>query len=99
VRYRDSTFAADDRIVALDIEVMKPGLVRVQGCWPDGDVGVVITENAFSFCTRGKREPVSMVGDGEGSVLMYAGPITTALFGFGPKTSNPSFQRTSSGGR
>ncbi len=88
VRYQDPLFASDGRIVALDIEVLKPGLVRVQGCWPDGDVGVVITEKALSFCTRGLREPVSMVGEGEGSVLMYVGPITTALFGFGPKTSN-----------
>ena len=94
VRYQDPTFASDNRVVALDIEVKKPGLVRVQGCWPDGDVGVVITEQALSFCTRGLREPVSMVGEGEGSVLMYAGPITSAMFGFGPKPSNPAVQGT-----
>lgn len=89
VRYQNPSFASDGRIVALDLEVIKPGLIRVQGCWPDGDVGVVITEQALSFCTRGKPEPVSMVGEGEGSVLMYAGPITSALFGFGQKPSNP----------
>lgn len=94
VRYQDPTFAADGRITALDIEVIKPGLVRVQGFWPDGDVGVVITNKALSFCTRGLREPVSMIGEGEGSVLLYAGPITSALFGFGPNTSNPSIQPT-----
>jgi hypothetical protein len=94
IRFQDPTFASDNRIVALDIEVKKPGLVRVQGCWPDGDVGVVITERAMSFCTRGLREPVSMVGEGEDSVLMYAGPITGAMFGFGPKPSNPAVQGT-----
>jgi hypothetical protein len=99
VRYQNPAFAEDDRIVALDIEVLKPGLVRVQGCWPDGDVGVVITEQALSFCTRGLREPVSMVGEGEKSVLIYAGPITSALFGFGPKPSNPSFQQAAFGAR
>ena len=93
VRYQNPNFASDGRIIALDLEVIKPGLVRVQGCWPDGDVGVVITEQALSFCTRGLREPVSMVGEGEGSVLMYAGPITGAMFGFGQKPSNPSFKR------
>jgi hypothetical protein len=93
-RYQDPTFASNNRILALEIEVIKPGLVRVQGCWPDGDVGVVITEQALSFCTRGLREPVSMVGEGEGSILMYAGPITSALFGFGPKPSNSAAQGT-----
>lgn len=88
VRHQEPNFSSDNRIVALDIEVKKPGLVRVQGCWPDEDVGVVITERALSFCTRGLREPLSMVGEGEGSVLMYAGPITSAMFGFGPKPNN-----------
>lgn len=87
VRFQDPTFAADGRIVALDVEVKKPGVVRVQGCWPDGDVGVVITDKALSFCSRGLREPVSMVGAGEDTVFMYSGPITSAVFGFGPKTS------------
>lgn len=98
VRVQDPSFAADGRIVALDIEVLKPGLVRVRGCWPDGNVGVVITDKALSFCTLGLREPVSLVGAGEGSVLMYAGPITSAMFGFKKPTSNPAFQPTASGG-
>jgi hypothetical protein len=82
VRAQDPGFAADGRIVAMDIQVLKPGLVQVQGCWPDGNVGVVITDKALSFCIRGKQQPTSMVGEGEGSVLVYAGPITKALFGF-----------------
>jgi hypothetical protein len=94
VRYQDPEFASDGRITALDIEVLKPGLVRVRGCWPDGNVGVVITDRALSFCTRGLREPVSMIGEGEGSVLMFAGPVTTAMFGFGQQTSNPSLTAT-----
>lgn len=98
VRFQDSTFAAEGRIVALDIEVLKPGLIRVQGCWPDGDVGIVITDKALSFCTRGRREPVSMVGAGEETMLVYTGPITSALFDFGPKTSNPSLHPTAFGG-
>lgn len=82
VRFQDPGFAADGWIIAFDIEVLKPGLVRVQGCWPDGNVGVVITDKALSFCVRGNREPVSMVGEGENTVLMYAGPVTKSLFGF-----------------
>ena len=98
VRVQDPSFAADGKIVALDIEVLKPGLVRVRGCWPDGNVGVVITDQSLSFCRLGLREPISLVSTGEGTVLMYAGPITSAMFGFEKPTSNPSLQPTASGG-
>lgn len=83
VRFQDAGYAADGRITALDIEVLRPGLVRIQGCWPDGNVGVVITDKALSFCSRGQREPTSIVGTGEDTVLMFMGPVTKALFGFG----------------
>lgn len=84
IRSQDASYAADGRITALDIEVLRPGLVRVQGCWPDGNVGVVITEKALSFCVLGRREPTSMVGAGEDSVLLFMGPaVTRALFGLG----------------
>lgn len=82
VRFRDAGYAADGRITALDIEVLRPGLVRVQGCWPDGNVGVVITDKTLSFCSRGQRQPTSLVGAGEDTVLMFVGPVTKALFGF-----------------
>lgn len=83
VRFQDAGYAADGRITALDIEVLRPGLVRVQGCWPDVNVGVVITDKALSFCSRGQREPTSIVGAGEDTVLVFVGPVTKALFGFG----------------
>lgn len=82
VRFQEPNFAKDARIVAFDIEVVKPGLVRVQGCWPNGDVGIVITERALSFCVKGLREPISHIGGGEDTVLMFDGPITGAMFGF-----------------
>jgi len=82
VRCQDPEFAVDGRLVALDIEVVKPGLVRVQGCWPDGDTGIVITDKALSFCSRGRREPQSIAGGGENSVIVWRGPITKSIFGF-----------------
>lgn len=80
VRVQDSLFAADGRIVALDIGVLKPGLLRVQGCWPDRNNGVVITESALYICNKDWGGPLSLVGEGEGSVLKFVGPITSALF-------------------
>jgi hypothetical protein len=99
VRTQDPAFAADGRIIALDVEVLKPGLLRVQGCWPDGKVGVVITEKALSFCKLGLREPISLVGAGEGIVITYAGPVTSAVFGFAATTSEEVKEPGTSGGR
>lgn len=83
VRYKNPNFASNDQIIALDLEVIKPGLVRIQGCWPDGNVGVVITEEALSFCALGLREPSQLIGQGEETVLFYLGPINRPFFGLG----------------
>jgi hypothetical protein len=91
MRVRNPAFASDGFIVALDLEVIKPGLVRVQGCWPDVDVGVVITQDLLAFCTRGEDKPLTFIGAGEGSVLLYIGPITRSMFA-------PLWPRTSKGG-
>lgn len=82
MRIRDPHFAADGRIVAIDLQVLRPGLIKVQGCWTDGNVGIVITDSAFSLLRREHEKIISFVGDGERSVLMYTGPITLAFFGF-----------------
>ena len=82
MRSREQTFAEDGQIVALDIEVLKPGLLRVQGCWPDGDTGVVITENSLSLCRQDLQAPISLVGHGVDTVLKFTGPVTSAMFNF-----------------
>jgi hypothetical protein len=82
VRKHDQTYAADGRIVALDIEVLKPGLLRVRGCWPDGTNAVVITERALIFSQEGTIGPSVLLGCGEATVISYSGPITKALFRF-----------------
>lgn len=74
-------FGSNGRLVALDLEVLKPGLLRVEGVWPSESSVVVISLEALSFCRPGALRPLSLVGEGEGSVLMFAGPVTSALFG------------------
>lgn len=74
-------FGANGRLLALDLEVLKPGLLRVQGFWPSESSAVVISREALSFCQPVAQRPLSLVGEGEGSVLMFAGPVTSALFG------------------
>lgn len=64
----------------LDLEVLEPGLVRVQGIWMDKDKGVVITHSRLSFLHRDRPRPITLIGEGKGSLLIFAGPIGTSLF-------------------
>ncbi|MGX1166606.1 hypothetical protein AB7M16_002872 [Bradyrhizobium sp. USDA 372] len=73
---------ATDRITALDLEVWKPGLVKVRGVWAAAEGGVVITDQRFALMRPGFREPISLVGHGEGTILKFAGPVTMAMFKF-----------------
>jgi HNH endonuclease len=82
MRSVDPSFGAN-RIVALDLEVTAPGVVRVQGMWAAREGGVVITDQVMAFLTAGRPRPLCVAGEGEGSVLIFSGPITTAMFKVG----------------
>ncbi len=77
---QDPTYGLDGFIPAIDLEVLRPGLVRVQGSWPRPERVVVATEDRLAFFRRGADGPLSIMGAGEDSVLFYTGPITDALF-------------------
>jgi hypothetical protein len=79
----NTRFACQGRLVALDLEVLRPGLVRVQGCWPNENHAIVIDELQLVFCRR-NHLPVPIVGDGEKSLLIWTGPLNAAMFGFAP---------------
>lgn len=81
MRVEKPEFGVSGELVALDLEVLKPGLLRVQGFWPADASAVVIDEERLSFCRQGAPRPLTLVGDGENSVLLYTGPITKSLFG------------------
>jgi hypothetical protein len=81
MRAEEPDFGLSGELVALDLEVLKPGLLRVQGFWPAEASAVVINQERLSFCRKGAPRPLSLIGEGENSVLLYAGPITTSLFG------------------
>lgn len=82
MRIQEPEYAINGRFVMLDIEVLKPGLVRIQGAWINGSEVIVITEKLLSFITPNLQQPLSMCGEGENSVLFYKGSIKTNLFGF-----------------
>ena len=82
MRMQEPSYAQNGRIVALDLEVQSPGVIRVEGFWPADTSAIVITKERLAFCDALRQEPISFVGDGEQTVLMFTGPVTRALFGF-----------------
>ncbi len=78
-------FVVNGKAIVLSLEVVRPGVVRIQGVWADPEKAVVITKDALSFLRPSLNQPLSFVGDGEGSILSSdVQPINemSSLFGF-----------------
>ncbi|MBK5517962.1 HNH endonuclease [Pseudomonas sp. TH10] len=87
MRNSDPSYGADGRIIAIDLEVIKPGQVRVQGFWPEGNAAIVITEKSINFCKCGDVDyinavPISIIGEGDETVLLFDGAVNTPMFQF-----------------
>jgi len=78
---QEPDYATNGQLILLDIEVLEPGLVKVQGIWAEKWRAIVITKNRLALLTPGMREPLSFCSDG--AELHWSGPINTAMFGFG----------------
>ena len=83
MQIQEPAFARSGEITALALDVIRPGLVRAKGVWAESNRAIVVTQERLSFVTPVLREPLSMIGEGENSGLIWAGPITASLFGFG----------------
>lgn len=82
IRRFEPDFARSRSLPMLDMQVLAPNVVRVQGIWLSNSRGMVITKRALSFLDRGRPNPLSLRGVGLDSVLLYAGPADKALFGY-----------------
>jgi hypothetical protein len=71
-------------MTGLRVSVLKPGLVRVQGVWAQPERAVIVTEERLSFLRPDLKQPISLVGAGEDTVLHYtaSGVIDVPMFGF-----------------
>jgi hypothetical protein len=78
----EENYSDNGRIVYLDIEVVEPGLVRIQGIWPERRHCIIITKNALHFISPSHLRPVTIVGAGPETILHWNGPIDKAMFGF-----------------
>lgn len=97
LRHWEPGFSHGARLPLLDVEVIEPGLVRVEGVWLDGDRCIVITKEILVGLTRTGQPYAPLAGAGADTVLQWNGPITQALFG-SPSVA-PSRHRGMSQGR
>lgn len=83
MRMRESLFASNSQLKLLSLEVIRPGVVRVEGVWAEHNRVIIVTREQISFITPDMSEPLNILGGGENSTLLWDGPITASLFGFG----------------
>lgn len=81
------TLSDHKTIVLLDLHVLEPGLLQVQGLWIYGDTAVFITDDKLMFAHPGMKKPLGIIGDGKDSVLLYAGDQHVPLFGFSDRSA------------
>jgi SEC-C motif/HNH endonuclease len=86
IRLHEPEFAADGRLTLSDVEVLEPGLVRVQGIWNGPGHVVAITTERLAFLDPNRTGPLALTGAGAESILHFTGPITTALFTVGDES-------------
>ena len=86
LRVDEPTFAENGDLPLLDIEVLEPGLVRVQGIWNSAQHVIAVTLRELAFLDPRRQRPIALAGSGAGSVLQWNGPITESLFSVGGGT-------------
>jgi len=73
-------FVRNNEVDVLDIEVIRPGVVRLKGVFVAPDAVLAITEQKLWILRPEINGPVAFVGQGEGTQIKVAGPITRAAF-------------------
>ena len=82
MRRHKPDFGSNGKVMALDLEVMRPGLVRVEGVWVAPGRAIIVTKEEFAFIRPNMRQPLALVGAGEDSVLLFVSEkIDARLFG------------------
>jgi len=79
-KFQRKDFGKSDRIKILDIEVIKPGFIKIEGIWANNEKAVIITNKELIFCPVPPWAPTNFVGAGEKTVFTYDGPISTGMF-------------------
>lgn len=88
MKIQQPNFLLNGELILLEMQVLKPGLIKIKGCWADNERAVIITDDALTFITPGMRCPLIMKGAGENSVIVHSRSINLATLGF--KDTNTS---------
>jgi hypothetical protein len=77
-----------DSIVLLDVEVVEPGLVRVQGIWSYEPHVIVVTKQGLHLCEPALQRSICLMSVNTEaarprSISVWQGPIGGHFFGFG----------------
>jgi hypothetical protein len=73
-------FVRNNEVDVLDIEVIRPGVVRLKGVFVAPDAVLAITEKKLWILRPEINGPVAFVGEGEGTQIKVNGPVTRAAF-------------------
>jgi hypothetical protein len=73
-------FMWDDEMTVFDLEVVRPGVVRLQGVFVAPDSVFAITESEIIILRPELNGPLLIVGAGEGTVIRITGPVTPVAF-------------------
>lgn len=79
-RNYEPDFAIDGYYTLLDIEILEPGKVRIKGIWIEDNKCIIITDHAISLIQVYPLKIVSLLGEGENSLLSWRGPVDGELF-------------------
>jgi hypothetical protein len=73
-------FVEADRVVAFELEVTRPGVVRLRGAFVANDAALVITKDKIYFLRPEMGGPVALEGEGEETIIQVSGPVTRTAF-------------------
>jgi len=71
-------FVHNNRTTVFDLEVIRPGVVRLQGVFVADDAVLAITDEKIYVLRPELNGPVAFVGQGEGTEIRLSGPIIRA---------------------
>jgi hypothetical protein len=74
MRVNEPDFAPNDVVTLLDLEVIAPNLVRVEGMWPSKYGAMVATRRSLSFVRQDYRNPLAMLGHPDGTDIQLDMP-------------------------
>jgi hypothetical protein len=72
-------------VTMIAVEVVEPGIARVEGIWVVGSRAIVVTKTELKFYAEGGTGPQTIVGAGKDSLLHFTGKVGfegVPLFGF-----------------